>query len=125
VPFVDVVNTMLDESLPLTVSEFEEWGNPKIAAEAEYMLSYSPYDNIKATAYPAMYVRSGVNDAQVLVHEPAKFVAKLRAVATGKAPIVFSVNMGAGHAGAANRYDHLRETATQWAWMLAQLGITK
>jgi oligopeptidase B len=125
VPFVDVINTMLDESLPLTVSEFEEWGNPKVAAEGEYMLSYSPYDNVKATAYPAMYVRSGLNDSQVLVHEPAKFVAKLRALKTDAHPIVFSVNMGAGHAGASNRYDHLREAATQWAWMLAQLGIRK
>jgi oligopeptidase B len=125
VPFVDVVNTMLDESLPLTVSEFEEWGNPKVAAEGEYMLSYSPYDNVKAAAYPAIYVRTGLNDSQVLVHEPAKFVAKLRAMSTGKAPIVMVVNMGAGHAGASNRYDRLREVSTDWAWMLGQLGIRK
>ncbi|HTJ45637.1 MAG TPA: S9 family peptidase [Kofleriaceae bacterium] len=123
VPFVDVVNTMLDESLPLTVSEFEEWGNPKVAAEAEYMLSYSPYDNVKAVAYPAIYVRTGLNDSQVLVHEPAKFVAKLRAMSTGKAPIVMVVNMGAGHAGASNRYDRMHEVSTDWAWMLTQLGI--
>jgi oligopeptidase B len=125
VPFVDVVNTMLDESLPLTVSEFEEWGNPKIKDEGEYMLSYSPYDNVKAAAYPAIYVRTGLNDSQVLVHEPAKFVAKLRAMATGKAPIVMVVNMGAGHAGASNRYDRLREIASDWAWMLWQLGVKK
>jgi len=116
---------MLDESLPLTVSEFEEWGNPKVAAQGEYMLSYSPYDNIKATAYPAMYIRSGLNDSQVLVHEPAKFVAKLRATKTDTHPIVFSVNMGAGHAGAANRYDALHESAIQMAWLLGQLGIDK
>jgi oligopeptidase B len=125
VPFVDVVNTMLDTSLPLTVSEFEEWGNPQDKDEGDYMLSYSPYDNVKAVAYPSIYVRTGLNDSQVLVHEPAKFVAKLRATTTGKAPIVMVVNMGAGHAGASNRYDRLREAATDWAWMLWQLGIRK
>jgi oligopeptidase B len=125
VPFVDVVNTMLDESLPLTVPEFEEWGDPRKPAEAEYMLSYSPYDNIKAAAYPAIFIRTGVNDSQVLVHEPAKFVAKLRATSTGKRPIVMMVKMEAGHAGAANRYDRLRDISVTYAWMLDQLGIKK
>ncbi|MCE9571532.1 MAG: S9 family peptidase [Deltaproteobacteria bacterium] len=123
VPFVDVINTMLDESLPLTVGEFEEWGNPKVAAEGAYMLSYSPYENLKRAAYPSIYIRSGLNDAQVLVHEPAKFVARLRTLKTDHHPLILNINMGAGHGGAANRYLKLRETATEWAWMLAELGV--
>ncbi len=125
VPFVDVINSMLDESLPLTVGEFEEWGNPKIAAEGAYMLSYSPYENLKKAAYPSIYIRSGLNDSQVLVHEPAKFVARLRTLKTDQHPVILNIDMGAGHGGAANRYLKLRETATEWAWMLAELGVAK
>jgi oligopeptidase B len=123
VPFVDVITSMLDESIPLTVGEFEEWGNPKKKDEMEYMLSYSPYDNVKKTAYPAMLVRTGLNDTQVLFREPAKFVAKLRATKTDKNPLLLVVNMDAGHAGSSGRYDAIREIAHDWAFVLTQLGI--
>ena len=109
----------------LTVGEFEEWGNPKVAAEGAYMLSYSPYENLKKAAYPSIYIRSGLNDSQVLVHEPAKFVARLRTLKTDQHPVILNIDMGAGHGGAANRYLKLRETATEWAWMLTELGLAK
>jgi oligopeptidase B len=125
VAFVDVINSMLDESLPLTVGEFEEWGNPKKKEELAYMLTYSPYDNVKRRAYPAMLLRSGLNDNQVLFHEPTKFVAKLRAMKTDKNPLLLVMNMGAGHGGSSGRYDALRERAHDWAFLLTQLGITK
>jgi oligopeptidase B len=125
VAFVDVINTMLDESLPLTVGEFEEWGNPKKKEELAYMLTYSPYDNVKRKAYPAMLLRSGLNDNQVLFHEPTKFVAKLRAMKTDKHPLLLVMNMGAGHGGSSGRYDALREKAHDWAFLLTQLGITR
>src|ERR1700730_2434827 len=106
VPFVDVINTMLDESLPLTVGEFEEWGNPKNEAEYRYMKSYSPYDNVAARAYPTMLVKSSYNDSQVMYWEPAKYVAKLRALKTDANPLVFHINMDpAGHGGKSGRYD--------------------
>lgn len=123
VPFVDVINTMLDESLPLTVAEFEEWGNPKNKAEYEYIRTYSPYDNVTARAYPAMLVKTSLNDSQVSFHEPAKYVARMRATRTDTNPLVFKVNMGAGHGGASGRFDRLREVAFDYAFMLWQMGV--
>ena len=124
VPFVDVVNTMLDESLPLTVGEFEEWGNPKKADEYAYIRSYSPYDNVAAKAYPVMLVRSSYNDSQVMYWEPAKWVAKLRATKTDQNLLAFKVNMDpAGHGGASGRYDRLRDIAYDYAFLITQLGL--
>jgi oligopeptidase B len=124
VPFVDVIHTMLDESLPLTVGEFEEWGNPKIKADYDYMKSYSPYDNIAATNYPAMLVRSSLNDSRVMYWEPAKYVAKLRAMKTGPDPLLFKIDLApAGHSGKSGRYDALRDMAFDYAWLLTQLGV--
>jgi oligopeptidase B len=123
VPFVDVVNTMLDESLPLTVGEFEEWGNPKIPEQYEYIKSYCPYTNVDDRPYPAMLVRTGLNDSQVMYWEPAKYVARLRAVGTRGGPLLFKINMDAGHGGASGRYDHLREIAFDYAFVLSQLGL--
>jgi oligopeptidase B len=126
VPFVDVIHTMLDESLPLTVGEFEEWGNPKVAEQYRYMLSYSPYDNIKDVAYPAMLVKTSYNDSQVMYWEPAKYVARLRAHKTDKNPLLFHINMDpAGHGGKSGRYEQLRETAFDYAFILWQLGVEK
>jgi oligopeptidase B len=126
VPFVDVVNTELDETLPLTAGEWEEWGNPvKSKENFQYMLSYSPYDNVAAKAYPAMLVKTSLNDSQVLFHEPTKWVAKLRTVKTDKNPLLLKVNMGAGHGGASGRYDALREVAFDYAFILTQMGITQ
>jgi oligopeptidase B len=124
VPFVDVINTMLDESLPLTVSEFEEWGNPKIKEHYDYMVKYSPYDNIEAKGYPALLVRTSYNDSQVMYWEPAKYVAKLRATKTDKNPLLLKINLDpAGHGGQSGRYDRLRETAFTFAWVLRQLEL--
>ena len=125
VPFVDVVTTMLDESIPLTTNEFDEWGNPKQKKFYDYMLSYSPYDNVKAQAYPAMLVTTGLHDSQVQYYEPAKWVAKLRALNQGKAPLLMRTNMEAGHGGSAGRFTRLRETAQDYAFVLDQLGITQ
>jgi oligopeptidase B len=126
VPFVDVVNTELDDTLPLTAGEWEEWGNPvKSKENFLYMLSYSPYDNVAAKDYPAMLVKTSLNDSQVGFHEPAKWVAKLRATKTGKNPLLLKVNMGAGHGGASGRYDALREAAFDYAFILNQMGITQ
>ena len=122
VPFVDVINTMLDESLPLTVGEFEEWGNPKVEADYAVMKRYSPYDNVHAAAYPAMLVKTSLNDSQVGFWEPAMYVAKLRTLDTGPKPILFKCNMGAGHGGASGRYDALHEAAFDFAWVLNTLG---
>ena len=124
VPFVDVVNTMLDEDLPLTVGEFEEWGNPKEKAAYDYMMTYSPYDNVKAQAYPAMLVMSSLNDSQVLYHEPTKWVAKLRTLSTGTAPLLLQMNLEpAGHGGKSGRYEQLKEEAFRYAFLLWQLGV--
>jgi oligopeptidase B len=123
VPFVDVINTMLDESLPLTVGEFEEWGNPKIKAEYDYIKSYSPYDNIAAKAYPTMLVKTSFDDSQVMYWEPAKYVARLRAMKTDKNPLVFKVNMAGGHGGSSGRYDRIRETAFDYAFLFKTLGV--
>jgi oligopeptidase B len=124
VPFVDVMNTMLDESLPLTVTEFEEWGNPKEKPAFDYMLTYSPYDNIQAKAYPNMLVRTSFNDSQVMYWEPAKYVAKMRALRTDHNILILKTNMNpAGHGGASGRYDRLHETAFDYAYFLTQMGI--
>lgn len=123
VPFVDVMNTMLDASLPLTVAEYEEWGNPNEAEAFEYMRSYSPYDNLKPGAYPAMLVKTSLNDSQVMYWEPAKYVAKLRTLKTNDAPLLLHVNMDAGHGGASGRYDYLKEIAMDYAFLLRELGV--
>ena len=124
VPFVDVVTTMLDPSIPLTTNEYDEWGNPEASAESyRYMLSYSPYDNLKAQNYPAMYVGTGLWDSQVQYWEPAKYVARLRDVNTGKYPIIFRTNMEAGHGGKSGRFQRYRETAEMYAFMLEQLHV--
>jgi oligopeptidase B len=125
VPFVDVINTMLDESLPLTVGEFEEWGNPKIPEQYAYMKSYSPYDNLEAKAYPAMLVKTSLDDSQVMYWEPAKYVAKLRTVKTDKNPLLFKINMAGGHGGSSGRYDRLKETAFDYAFLFQEVGIEK
>lgn len=123
VPFVDVLNTMLDASLPLTVGEYEEWGNPNLADDYFYMKSYCPYTNLAATNYPAILVKTGLNDSQVMYWEPAKYVAKLRTLKRDKNVLLFKINMGAGHGGASGRYDYLREIALDYAFLLTQLGI--
>lgn len=118
VPFVDVVTTMLDESIPLTTNEFDEWGNPKEKAAYDYMLSYSPYDNVAAKAYPSIYVRTGLWDSQVQYFEPAKWVAKLRAMKTDDNLVVMDVDMSAGHGGASGRFNRMREFARAYAFVL-------
>jgi len=125
VPFVDVVTTMLDESIPLTTNEFDEWGNPKETKYYNYMLAYSPYDNVKAQSYPAMLVTTGLWDSQVQYYEPAKWVAKLRAMKTDKNPLLFKVNMEAGHGGKSGRFQRYREVAEEFAFILDQLATTK
>ncbi|HET6205897.1 MAG TPA: S9 family peptidase [Terracidiphilus sp.] len=123
VPFVDVMNTMLDASLPLTVPEYEEWGNPNEENYFRYMLSYSPYDNLKRGSYPAMLVRTSLHDSQVMYWEPAKYVAKLRTLKTDDNPLLLVTNMKAGHGGASGRYDYLKEIAFDYAFLLKELGI--
>lgn len=125
VPFVDVINTMLDEALPLTVGEFEEWGNPKKKEEYDYIKSYSPYDNLAAKAYPTMLVKTSFDDSQVMYWEPAKYVAKLRTLKTDSNPLVFKINMAGGHGGSSGRYDRLRELAFDYAFVFRELGIEK
>ena len=124
VPFVDVLNTMLDASLPLTTSEYIEWGNPNDKPAFEYMKQYSPYDNIAKKDYPAMLVKVSLNDSQVPYWEGTKLVAKLRAMKTDSNPLLLKVNFGAGHGGSSGRYDALREIAFDYAFMLWQMGIT-
>jgi len=123
VPFVDVLNTMLDASLPLTVGEYEEWGNPQIPEDYFYMKSYCPYTNLERKAYPAILAKTGLNDSQVMYWEPAKYVAKLRTLKTDANPLLLKVNMGAGHGGASGRYDYLREIALDYAFLLTHLGL--
>lgn len=125
VPFVDVINTMLDPNLPLTVQEYEEWGDPNKKEYYEYMLSYSPYDNIGTFDYPNMLVTAGLNDSQVGFHEPAKYVAKLREYKTGDNLVLLRTNMESGHGGATGRFDALKETAFELAFILERLGITE
>ena len=123
VPFVDVMNTMLDATLPLTVPEYEEWGDPNDSAYFHYMLSYSPYDNLKVASYPAMLVKTSLHDSQVMYWEPAKYVAKLRTVKADNNPLLLVTNMQAGHGGASGRYDYLKEIAFDYAFLLRELGI--
>jgi oligopeptidase B len=125
VPFVDVLNTMMDASLPLTVGEYLEWGNPNEKAAFDYMRSYSPYDNLEHKAYPAILVTTSLNDSQVMYWEPAKYVAKLRTLKTDDHPLLLKCNMGAGHGGASGRYDSLKEVAFAYAWLMSQANIRK
>jgi oligopeptidase B len=125
VPFVDVINTMLDETLPLTVGEFLEWGNPKKKADYRVMRAYSPYDNLKAAAYPAIYLRTSLNDSQVPYWEAAKYAARLRPLKTDTNPVLLSINLDAGHGGASGRYDALRERAESMTFMLAMWGLAR
>ena len=123
VPFIDVINTMLDDTLPLTTGEYEEWGNPNEETYYNYMLSYSPYDNIRAQNYPNILVTGGINDSQVLFHEPTKYVAKLRALKTDDNIILLHMNMDSGHGGATGRYDGIKDTAFEFAFILNRVGI--
>jgi oligopeptidase B len=123
VPFVDVINTMMDASLPLTAQEWEQWGNPQIADQYAYMRRYSPYDNVAAQDYPWILVTTSFNDSQVMYWEPAKWVAKLRARKTGAQPLYFKINLAGGHGGSSGRYDRLRETAFKYAFMLDAVGL--
>jgi oligopeptidase B len=123
VPFVDVVSTMLDETIPLTTNEFDEWGNPKNKDSYEYMLSYSPYDNVTAQKYPHMLVTTGLFDSQVQYWEPAKWVAKLRDMKTDDNLLLFHCNMDAGHGGASGRFERYREVALEYAFMFMLEGI--
>ncbi|MDP1831927.1 MAG: S9 family peptidase [Geothrix sp.] len=126
VPFVDVMNTMMDASLPLTVGEYLEWGNPNEKAAFDYMRAYSPYDNLQKKAYPAILITTSFNDSQVMYWEPAKYVAKLRTLKTDSHPLLLKIKMDpAGHGGASGRYDALKDKAFETAWMLQQVGITK
>lgn len=125
VPFVDVVTTMLDASIPLTTFEYDEWGNPADNKFYDYMLSYSPYDNIAAKAYPAMYVGTGLWDSQVQYYEPTKYVARLRAKKTDTHPLVYRVNMEAGHGGKSGRYERYRQNSEWQAFALSELGVAK
>ena len=123
VPFVDVVTTMLDASIPLTTNEYDEWGNPADVKFYDYMLSYSPYDQIEAKSYPAMFVGTGLWDSQVQYYEPTKYVARLRATKTDSNPLVYRVNMEAGHGGKSGRFQQYRSRAEYYAFMLDQLGV--
>jgi len=125
VPFVDVINTMLDATLPLTTGEYEEWGNPNDKAYYDTMSAYSPYDNLTKESYPAMLVETSLNDSQVMYWEPAKYVAKLRTLKTDANPLLLRVNMDAGHGGASGRYDYLKEIAFTYAFILGTLGVTR
>jgi len=126
VPFVDVMNTMLDPSLPLTVGEYLEWGNPNEKEAYDYMKTYSPYDNLEKRAYPAMLVTTSLNDSQVMYWEPAKYVARLRTLKADSTPLLLKIKMEpAGHGGASGRYDRLHDNAFEYAWLLSQVGINK
>jgi len=123
VPFVDVINTMMDPTLPLTVIEYDEWGDPNKKEFFDYMKSYSPYDNVQAQTYPNMLVTAGLNDPRVGYWEPAKFVAKIRTMKTDNNLLLLKTNMGAGHGGASGRYEYLKDVAFQYAFFLDRLGI--
>lgn len=123
VPFVDVVTTMLDKSIPLTTSEFDEWGNPEVKEYYDYMLSYSPYDQVEAKAYPALLVTTGLQDSQVQYFEPAKWVAKLRIMKTDKNPLLLWTNMEGGHGGVSGRFRRLKQLALEYAFLLDLAGI--
>jgi oligopeptidase B len=123
VPFVDVVTTMSDPSIPLTVTEWEEWGDPRTEPAASYMLSYSPYDHTTPRSYPAMLVTAGLNDPRVSYHEPAKWVAKMRAVRTDQSTLLLRTEMGAGHGGPTGRYETWRDEARVLGFTLVELGV--
>jgi oligopeptidase B len=123
VPFVDVITTMLDESIPLTVNEWTQWGDPREKAAHDYMLGYSPYDNLRAQAYPAMLVTTGLWDSQVQYFEPAKYVARLRTKKTDANPLLLAVNMTAGHGGASGRFAVLAELAREYAFVIDLAGV--
>ena len=125
VPFVDVVTTMLDDTIPLTTGEYDEWGNPHERTAFDDILAYSPYDNIEAKDYPALLVLAGLHDSQVQYWEPAKWVAKLRALKTDRNPLLLKTHMDAGHGGVSGRYRRYRETALQYAFLLAQAGVSR
>jgi oligopeptidase B len=126
VPWVDVMNDMMDATLPLTVGEYLEWGNPNEKPAYDYMKSYSPYDNLERKPYPAILVTTSFNDSQVMYWGPAKYVAQLRSLKTDQNELLLRIKMEpAGHGGASGRYDRLRDTAFEYAWMLKQVGITK
>jgi oligopeptidase B len=125
VPFVDVLNTMLDPTLPLTVGEYEEWGNPRLADDYFYIKQYCPYTNVERKVYPRMLVKTAWNDSQVMFWEAAKYVAKLRAMKTDGNVLLLKTNMGAGHSGASGRYDYLREIALDYAFLLRELGVSE
>ncbi len=124
-PFVDVVNSMLDETLPLTVSEWEEWGNPKEPEFETYMSSYAPYENVAAVEHPAIFATAGFNDPRVSYHEPAKWMARLRANSTGSKPLLLKTEMVAGHGGKSGRYDAWREEAEVLAFILATVAVSE
>jgi len=125
VPFVDVINTMLDESLPLTTGEYEEWGNPNEEEHYNYILSYSPYDNVAAQDYPNILITGGINDSQVLFHEPAKWTARLRSLKTDDNIVLLHMNMDSGHGGATGRYEGIKDTAFEFAFILNRVGINQ
>ena len=125
VPFVDVVTTMLDETIPLTTGEYDEWGNPNVKKYYNYMLSYSPYDNIKEQAYPNLYISTGLHDSQVQYWEPAKWVAKLRVLKTNNNQLYLDINMDAGHGGASGRFEAIKEIAKEYSFLLDLEGIKR
>ena len=125
VPFVDVISTMLDASLPLTVGEYEEWGDPNVKKFFKYMRSYSPYDNVSAKPYPNMLITAGLNDPRVQYWEPAKWVAKLRALNTSDNLLLLKTNMGGGHFGKSGRYEKYKEVAFEYAFMMRTVGLSR
>ena len=125
VPFVDVINTMLDASLPLTVGEYLECGNPNVKEEYEYLKTYCPYTNIENKVYPDILITTSLNDSQVMYWEPAKYTAKMRAMKKGSNLFLLKMNMGAGHGGASGRYDAYKEQAFVFAFLLNEFGITR
>jgi oligopeptidase B len=125
VPFVDVMNTMMDDTLPLTTEEWIEWGNPNEKKAWDYMVQYSPYENVRAQNYPNMLIEASLNDSQVPYWEAAKWAAKLREMKTDNNVILLKTNMGAGHGGSSGRYDRMKEVAFDYAYALTQVGITK
>jgi oligopeptidase B len=125
VPFVDVITTMSDPTIPLTTNEYDEWGNPANKEAYDYMKSYSPYDNVEKKAYPNLLVTTGLHDSQVQYFEPAKWVARLRTLKTDNNLLLLKTNMEAGHGGASGRFDYLKEIALKYAFFMALEGITK
>jgi oligopeptidase B len=123
VPFVDVLNTMLDDALPLTTMEYNEWGNPQVAEYYDYIRSYSPYDNVTAQDYPHMLITGGISDPRVTYWEPAKWTARLRHLKTDQNLLLMKIHMDSGHAGASGRFERLKEVALEYAFILKALGM--